>query len=96
MTIETIGPLQPVIKIDGKNYTLNVREYESFVLQCAPFMDVEIGGMAAMAESISDQLIDLSADHMRMDELRPQLKFLRELSLLFKGVLSPVPNPDQD
>lgn len=95
MTIEKVGPTQPIIKIDDQAYTLNLKEYESFVQQCKLFMEVDSEGMAIMTETIADHLIDLAADNMTMEEIRPQLKFLRELGLMFRGLLSPVPNPDQ-
>jgi len=98
MTIETIGPIQPIIKIDGEPYVINLKEYESLVHQCQQFMDADNESMFVMTQIIADQLVDSAKDSTKMEELRPQLKFLRELGFFFRGLVSPVPNsnPDQE
>ncbi|HKG05830.1 MAG TPA: hypothetical protein VKB19_05195 [Pedobacter sp.] len=96
MTIETMGPIQSKIKIDGEPYVLNIREYESFINQCRQFMEVDCDSFQAMTQIISDQLIDGAKGDMQIQEIRVQLKFLREIGFFLKGIVSPVTSPDQD
>jgi hypothetical protein len=95
MTIETVGPVQPIIKIDGEPHVLNIKEYESLLNQCQQFMDVDRDSLQAMTQIISDQLIDCAKGDTQIEEIRVQLKFLREIGFFLKGFVSPAVNPDQ-
>jgi len=95
MTIETIGPMQPIIKIDGAPYVINIKEYASLVSQCQEFMATDTQSLYEMTQIIADQLVDSADGTTSIEELRPQLKFLRELGFFFKGLLTPVTTPDQ-
>jgi hypothetical protein len=89
MTIETVGSLEPTLDIDGIPYVINIKEYESFIKQCGQFMDSDAQGMQVMTQIISDQLIDSAKDSTKIAELRPQLKFLRELGFFLQVIASP-------
>jgi hypothetical protein len=89
MTIETIESLQPILDIDGIPYAINLKEYKSFRNECQRFMDTDGDSMLVMTQIISDQLIDSAKDNAKMADLRPQLKFLRELGFLLKVFVSP-------
>lgn len=94
MTIETIGPMQPMIKIDGAPYVINIKEYESLVNQCQEFMAADTRGLYEMTQIISDTLVDCAHSNTSIDDLKPQLKFLRELGFFLKGMISPLNDPD--
>ena len=87
--IETVDTLLPVLNIDGMPYVVNLKEYESFRKECERFMDADGDSMLVMTQIISDQLIDSAKDHTKVAELRPQLKFLREVGFLLKVLVSP-------
>jgi len=89
MTIEPVLALQPTIDIDGTPYVVNIKEYESFLKQCRQFMDADAESMQVMTQIISDQLIDSAKDSTKIAELRPQLKFLRELGFFLQVITSP-------
>ncbi len=95
MTIESICPIQPIIKVDGELYMLNVKEYESLINQCSRFMEVDRDSMQAMTQIISDQLIDSAGANAQMKDLLVQLKFLREIGFFLKGIVSPMSSLDQ-
>jgi hypothetical protein len=90
MIIETVDTIQPIINIDGIPYMMNVKEYESMVKQCEKFMETDGDSMFTMTQIISDSLIDSAKDNIKIAELRPQLKFLRELGFFLKVMLVPV------
>ena len=89
MIIETIASTEPIIKIDGNPYIVNIKEYESLLKQCEQFMETDGESMLAMTQIISDQLIDSAKDNTKIAELRPQLRFLRELGFFLKVALTP-------
>jgi hypothetical protein len=89
MTIEPVLTLQPTIDIEGTTHLVNIKEYESFLKQCRQFMDADAEGMQVMTQIISDQLIDSAKDSTKIAELRPQLKFLRELGFFLQVMTSP-------
>jgi hypothetical protein len=89
MTIEPVLTLQPTIDIEGTPYVVNIKEYESFLKQCRQFMDADAESMQVMTQIISDQLIDSAKDSTKIAELRPQLKFLRELGFFLQVMTSP-------
>jgi hypothetical protein len=90
MVTDIFQQTQPVIKIKGKSYLLNVKEYESFIEQCDQFMCVENDGLDTMVQIVTDQLIDSANPSTTIDELRPQLRFMREIAFLLKHLVSPV------
>lgn len=77
------------ITLNGVNYTLNLREIETFMQQCDLFMDANHIEFDTMTQIISDQLIDNANANTSVPELRAQLKFLREVSFLLRCMLSP-------
>lgn len=81
---------QHTINISGVQYVINMKEFESFVQECQTFMDVEANGFETMTQIISDQLIESAPPRTTIEELRPQLKFMKEVGLFLKGVLTPV------
>ena len=89
MTIETVGTLEPTLNIDGVPHVINVKEYESFIKQCGQFMESDAQSLQLMTQIISDQLIDSAKDSTKIAELRPQLKFLRELGFFLQVIASP-------
>ncbi|KAA8486779.1 hypothetical protein BDE36_1023 [Arcticibacter tournemirensis] len=92
MVIETIKDAQHIISINGDPYIVNIKEFEAFLKQCEQFMSVDDNGFETMVQIISDSLIDGAAPGTTIDELRPQLKFLREVGFLLKNFASPVLN----
>jgi hypothetical protein len=94
---ETLEAMQPQINIDGVPYVMNLKEYESFIKQCEHFMATDADSMLVMTQIISDQLIDSVKDNTKIAELRPQLKFLRELGFFLRALVSPAEytKPDQ-
>lgn len=80
------------VTINGKSYKLNVREIEVFLQHCSSFMPAEHSDFETITQIISDQLIDNANANTSVEELRTQLKFLREVSFLLKGIVSPADN----
>jgi hypothetical protein len=78
--------------LNGKSYNLNLKEVDVFMQQCGSFMSTDQADFETMTQIISDQLIDSANSNTPVDELRTQLKFLREISFLLKSIVS----SDQD
>lgn len=95
MAIETATLTQTVLKINSEIHVVNIREYESFLSQCKQFMDVDGDSLQVMTQAIADQLIDCAKGEIPFEEIRVQLKFLREIGFFFKGFVTPVLGPDQ-
>lgn len=89
MTNDTLEQQAPVITINGTPYMINIKELESFIKQCEGFMSADPNGFETMTQIISDSLIDNASGETTIEELRPQLKFLRELGFLFKNFAVP-------
>ncbi|HMI01429.1 MAG TPA: hypothetical protein VK541_03055 [Pedobacter sp.] len=87
---ESLDNAQPTIKINGVLHAVNIKEYETFVEECQVFMDVEGNGFEVMTQIISDQLVECASPQTTIEELRPQLKFLKELGLLLSGLTTPL------
>jgi hypothetical protein len=88
MVIEKLHyPLQG-ITLNGKSYNLNLKEVESFMQQCGSFMATEQHDFETITQIISDQLIDHANPNTPVEELRTQLKFLREITFLLKGIVT--------
>ena len=82
---------QAILKIDNTNYTVNIEEVEAFISHCRRFMPLHNNSdFELMTQEISDSLIEFSKGDVTMDQLRPQLLFLREVGFLLKALLSPV------
>lgn len=92
----TIDSLQQVITINGTLYNINIKEFETFIKNCEQFIPVGNNGLETMTQIISDQLIDNANGDLTIEELRPQLKFLREVGFLLKGLFTPVEHIGQD
>ena len=88
MVIENQQEVQTII-LNDVNYSLNLREIETFMQQCDLFMDANQNEFDTMTQIISDQLIDNANANTSVPELRAQLKFLREVSFLLRCMLSP-------
>lgn len=82
---------QEVLKINDTSYTVNVQEIESFVDQCKRFMPLHnYNDFELMTQEISDSLVEFTRGDVPMEQIRPQLLFLREIGFLLKGLLTPV------
>lgn len=73
--------------ISQNPYTLNLKEVEVFMQQCGSFMSTDQSDFETMTQIISDQLIDNADSSVPVEELRSQLKFLREVSFLLKSIV---------
>jgi len=96
MVVDSLQQTQPIVRIKGKPYHINVKEYESFMLQCEQFMCVDDEGIETMIQVVTDQLIDNASPSTTIEELRPQLKFIREVSFLLKNLLTPAEEENED
>jgi hypothetical protein len=74
--------------LNGKSYNLNIKEVQSFMQQCGLFMSTDQNDFETMTQIIADQLVDNANCNTPVDELRTQLKFLREISFLLKNIVS--------
>jgi hypothetical protein len=74
--------------VNGKSYDLNLKEVDVFMQQCGSFMSTDENDFETMTQIISDQLIDSANSNTPVEELRTQLKFLREISFLLKSIVS--------
>lgn len=92
MVIEKLRYPTEGVTVNGKSYKLNVREIEVFLQHCASFMPPEHSDFETITQIISDQLVDNANANTSVEELRTQLKFLREVSFLLKSIVSPADN----
>jgi hypothetical protein len=74
--------------LDGKSYNLSLKEVDSFMQQCGLFMSTDQTDFETMTQIIADQLVDSANSNTPVEELRTQLKFLREISFLLKNIVS--------
>ena len=93
-TIEKIGCVDPIINIDGEPYFVNVKEYQNFVDQCRDFMEVDGNSLQVMTQIISDQLVDGLTDDANINDIRAELKFLREVGFFLRGTVTPLVDSD--
>jgi hypothetical protein len=96
MVVDSLQQTQPIIRIKGKSYHINVKEYESFIQQCEKFMCVDDEGIETMIQVVTDQLIDNANPNTTIEELRPQLKFIREVSFLLRNLLTPAEEENEN
>jgi len=94
--IDKFQQSNPIININGMLYCINLIEFESFLQQCGLFMSIEDNGLETMTKIISDQIIDGENTTTSVNELKTQLRFLRELSFLMKNMIMPVSESDND
>lgn len=81
---------QAVLKIDNTTYTVNIEEIEAFMSQCKKFMPLHNNSdFELMTQEISDSLIEFTRGDVTMEQIRPQLLFLREVGFLLKALLTP-------
>jgi len=90
MIIEQSEPNIHNIEYSGIKFNGRSAELKEFLINCSGFMDIDAQSFEIMIQSISDHLIDDSSDETTMSEIRPQLKFLREINFFLKGLLPPV------
>lgn len=88
MTTDTLDKPQMVASINGRGQTVNTKEIENFLKQCETFMSADRAGFETMIQIISDNLIDGASAETTMEELKPQLKFLREVGFLIRSFSS--------
>lgn len=82
---------QAVLTIDNTKYTVNIEEVEAFINHCRRFMPLHNNSdFELMTQEISDSLVEFSKGDVTMEQIRPQLLFLREVGFLLKGVLTRV------
>ena len=74
--------------LNERTYNLSVKEVEAFMQQCGLFMSTDQADFDTMMQVIADQLIDSANSNTPVEELKMQLKFLREVSFLLKNIVS--------
>ena len=74
------------ITVQGVSFMLNSVEFKEFLEHCSAFMDISKDGFELMIDSISDSVIDNENPELTLEAIRPQLKFMRELSLFLKTI----------
>ncbi|WP_442590909.1 hypothetical protein ACSBL2_06725 [Pedobacter sp. AW31-3R] len=90
MLIDNTQHNKYIVTINGNSYYINLTEFESFIQQCEKFMSVEGDGLENMTRIIADQVIDGKDSETSVEELKQQLKFLREVGFLMKSLVIPV------
>lgn len=82
---------QAILKIGDTTYTVNIEELQAFMSQCKRFMPLHNNGdFELMTQEISDSLVEFTRGDVTMEQIRPQLLFLREVGFLLKSLLTPV------
>lgn len=79
----------PAIVVDGTMYNVNIEELTSFMQHCKKFMNTNGSDWETMAQIIADSVLESADSDATIDEIRPQLLFLREVSMLLKGIITP-------
>jgi len=95
MIIETMQSSQPVLTINGVPHLINIKEYESFIQQCELFMSTENDSLEIMTQIICDQILDSASPATTVEEIRPQIKFLKELGFLLKNFVTPLTDSEE-
>jgi hypothetical protein len=72
--------------LNGINFKINIDEFKDFLKHCSSFMDISKEGFDTMLGSISDAIIDNENQNTTIEEIRPQLKFLREINFYLKSI----------
>lgn len=80
-------PIKQIVDIDGAEFKVNHKELKDFLVHCSSFMNINAPGFEAMIHSISDNIIDCENAEMTIEELKIQLKFLRELNFFLKSIV---------
>ncbi|WP_158827782.1 hypothetical protein [Mucilaginibacter lacusdianchii] len=73
------------ITIKGVTYSFNTVYISDFLTNCEAFMSIDGNDFEVMTQNIADAVIDNATTEASINELRPQLKFLREIGFLLKG-----------
>lgn len=81
---------QAVLTLDDTSYTVNIEEVEAFISECRKFMPLHNhADFELMTQEISDSLVEYADGNVTMEQIRPQLLFLREVGFLLKSLLTP-------
>lgn len=96
MLIDKFQNNKHIINVNGTSYYINLKEFEGFIQHCEKFMSVENDGLETMTKVIADQIIDGNDADTTAEELKIQLKFLREVGFLMKSLIIPVIDLDKD
>ncbi|SDT05198.1 hypothetical protein SAMN05216490_2379 [Mucilaginibacter mallensis] len=72
--------------INGIDFDINIREFKDFLIHSSAFMDITKEGFDNMIGSIADAILDNDSKNSTLEEIRPQLKFLREVNLYLKSI----------
>jgi hypothetical protein len=88
MVIEKLHYPMSGNSLNERTYNLSVKEVEAFMQQCGLFMSTDQADFETMMQVIADQLIDHANYNTPVEELKTQLKFLREVSFLLKNIVS--------
>jgi len=72
--------------INGIDFDVNIQEFKDFLIHSSTFMDITKEGFDTMIGNISDIILDNENQSSMLEELRPQLKFLREINLYLKSI----------
>ncbi|WP_040299110.1 hypothetical protein [Arcticibacter svalbardensis] len=81
---------KPIISIDGKGYFVNVQEIQSFFDSCKLFMPASVPDLVVQTQIISDTLIDQASPENLIGDLKNNIKFLKEIEFMLKGILTPI------
>lgn len=84
------------ILIKGNAYSVNVEELKGFFAHCQNFMDTDPQQLEIMTQVIADSLLENAHPTSTVDEIKPQILFLREIGMLLKSILSPIDEPPVD
>jgi hypothetical protein len=74
------------VNVNGVDFGVSLKELKEFLEHCSSFMDISKDGFETMINSISDSVVDNENPEITIEELRPQLKFMRELNLFLKTI----------
>ena len=81
---------EQLVAVNGDIYSINLNEISSFLEQCSKFMEINGGELETMTQVIADNLLESETTSITVEELRTQLKFLRELGFLLRSMATPL------
>jgi hypothetical protein len=90
MNSEPIVVRSMEIEVSGITYNVNSSDITDFLQSCESFMNIDGNEFEIMTQAIADNIIDNSKPDSTIEQLRPQLKFLREVGFLLAGLVSQV------
>ncbi len=76
----------PTLTFDNQTYSVDLHELRNFLSNCREFMEVDAESFSIMTQVIADNLIDCAPPELTVQELKPQLKFLREVGFFLRSM----------